>query len=58
MNVIGRITNQQLYELRQRGLTPQDAVRALLQEAKSHHPSETIIIQKAWEFPGFNIVAV
>lgn len=53
MQIIGRITKADLSIMKARGMTPKQAVDAILQEARHRHPrQDTIIIN------GMDIVAL
>lgn len=57
MRVVGSATKEQLLELKRRGMTPQQAVNALTDEAKLRHPNAgTIVVMKNGD--GFDIVAI
>lgn len=57
MRVLAKATRTQVMEFSRRGLSPKDAVAALLAEAKRRFPEyETVIIQRT--IGGFEIVGL
>jgi hypothetical protein len=59
MQIIGRVTRADMVLMQGRGLTPKQAVDALLAEGKRLHPrAVTVVVQKATSHDGFDIVAL
>lgn len=59
MQTIGRIMLGDLGLLQRRGMTPKQAVDALLAEAKERHPrSNAVVIMKSALHDGFDIIAL
>lgn len=59
MRTIGKVTLGDLGLMQRRGLTPKQAVDAMLAEAKARHPrAEGVVIAKSALHDGFDIIAL
>ena len=59
MRTIGKLTRAELALIEKRGMSPKEAVCAIIAEAKSRYPrAESVHIVKASSHDGFDIVAL
>lgn len=57
MKTIGKIGKAEMAEMQRRGAKPQDAVQAIIAEAKLRHPDANIILHRN-DVGGFDVVAL
>ena len=58
MNIIGKLSLDDLERIKQTGVTPKQAVDLLFAEAEERFPNHTIIIQRAALHTGFDIISL
>lgn len=58
MQTIGRVSKESMGAMQRRGMTPEQAVRALIDEGKRRYPGRSVILQPSNLYDGFDLIAM